>query len=351
MLRATPWMMLCLFGLVSACSDQTLPEPFRLEEEDPNSGTALYAQRCALCHGDKGQGYVADNANALDNATFLATASDAFLKHAIERGRPGTSMSAWGEVVGGPLDDAAVTELIKQIRSFSADVTYTNVDSISVSGSAARAQAYYSVKCKKCHGEQGLGGQFMSIANPEFLASASDGYLRHAIRNGRPGTLMLPFAGQLSDQIIDDLVVLIRSWQVDPAVVSAQTPHWPEDPVLHPDGEDPGFPEDRLISVDTVHDALEAGHKMIVADARTPTDYVTQHIQGAVSVPFYDAGKYVDKLPRDVDIVTYCGCPHAASSALADSLGRAGFTRLHVLDEGYFVWRDRGYPLVTGQDP
>jgi cytochrome c oxidase cbb3-type subunit 3/ubiquinol-cytochrome c reductase cytochrome c subunit len=192
---------------------------------------------------------------------------------------------------------------------------------------------------------------FMTIANPEFLAAVSDGYLRHAIREGRPGTPMLGFAGQLTDQTIDDLVALIRSWQVDPTQVAAAKPVWPDELAQNPEGDDPELPEGRFVKVDELNAALSGGKKLIIADARAPTDYVTKHIAGAVSVPFYDAELYVDKLPKDVSIVAYCGCPHAASGALVDSLERSGFTRAKVLDEGYFVWVERGYPLNEGPNP
>ena len=316
----------------------------------PPDGAALYASRCALCHGDTGQGYVADNADALANPAFLAAASDEFLRRSIERGRPGTSMSAWGAAVGGPLSAAELEAVVQHVRGF-ASVSKVDVDSVTVSGSAARAQSYYDVKCKMCHGEQGRGGQYMSIANPEFLALASDGYLRLAIREGRSATPMPAFTGMLADQIIDDLVKLIRSWQKDPTATVADMPEWPAQLLAHPDGPEPAFGDDRLVSVDAVHSAIDGGARLLLADARTPTDYVADHITGAVSVPFYDADKYVDKLPKDVTIVAYCGCPHAASGALADNLSKRGFTHMKVLDEGYFVWHDRGYPVRTGPAP
>lgn len=335
-------------GLVAtSCDalDETTPERRKVD------GPALYAQRCALCHGDKGQGYAADNANALGNASFLSIASDDFLRRSIERGRPGTSMSAWGVRVGGPLEDDEIDAIIKHIRGFTAAAPL-DVDGARVSGEAMRAQAFYDVKCKSCHGEKGSGGEHMTVANPEFLAIASDGYLRQSIRDGRPGTPMPAFAAQLTDQVIDDLVVLIRSWQVSPDAMSAAPPIWqPSDAIINPAGPAPSLPDGRFVSVDVVQAALMSGARLVLADARAPTDYVAQHIEKAISVPFYEADKYLDKLPRDATIVAYCGCPHAASGALADQLEAKGFSGVKVLDEGYYVWRDRGYPVKAGVAP
>ena len=339
-------------ALLVACGGDADPQPEASHSHAPRKvdGAALYAERCALCHGDEGQGYVADNANALANEAFLSVASDEFLRSSIERGRPGTPMSAWGAAVGGPLSDAELDAIVQYVRRF-AETDHVDVESVSVTGSALRAKSYYDVKCKSCHGEQGRGGEYISIANPEFLAAVSDGYLRQVIRDGREGTPMQAFAGVLADQIIDDLVVLIRSWQVDPNQSVAEAPLWPSQPIQNPDGADPMFAGERFVAVDAVHAALESGARLLLADARPPTDYVAEHIAGAVSVPFYDAEKYLEKLPTDVTIVAYCGCPHAASGALADRLVKRGYERVKVLDEGYYVWHDEGYPVASGPMP
>jgi len=52
-----------------------------------------------------------------------------------------------------------------------------------------------------------------------------------------------------------------------------------------------------------------------------------------------------------VTIVAYCGCPHAASGALADRLIKHGYEDVKVLDEGYYVWHDKGYPVAPGPTP
>jgi cytochrome c oxidase cbb3-type subunit 3/ubiquinol-cytochrome c reductase cytochrome c subunit len=90
---------------------------------------------------------------------------------------------------------------------------------------------------------------------------------------------------------------------------------------------------------------------MALLDARAPSDYSTEHIAGAVSVPFYDPEPYVNALPRDAWLVCYCACPHAESGTLAKKLVDKGFTKVTVLDEGLGVWRARKYGTHTGWDP
>jgi len=333
-----------LAGLLLACG--TDPPP----AQDP--GAALYGAYCALCHGEQGEGYAADNANALNNPDFLAVADDDFLRAALRQGRPGTPMSAWGSEWGGPLSDDDLDTLVAHIRNWE---TREPVDTlaITVEGEIDRGQDIYDVYCLDCHGVDGNGGDYMSLANPVFLATANDGFLRESIEHGRTQTPMGPYGNQLTFQQIDDLVVLIRSWQVD---VSAPPEEFPskvlDQPVLHPDGPDPAFPsEGRFISTEELAAAYEAGAAMVLADARPPSDYILGHITGAVSVPFFAVDDYLEQLPKDRWIVAYCACPHAESGVVADALEAAGFPNVRVLNEGYDDWVEKGHPVTGGIHP
>jgi len=316
---------------------------------EPVDGEALYQAYCALCHGAAGEGYKADGANALANQAFLATASDALLEHATLRGRPGTPMSAWGQTYGGPLSDEGVAAVVAFMRAWQTEPTL-DLSDVTVDGIAERAEPHYEIRCAPCHGEKGTGAEYMSIADPEFLADVSDGYLRHAIAGGRADTPMPAYESVVTEQTLDDLVVLIRSWQTEPGEVVEVTPPAELGPVvINPDGPEPTLPgETRYVSVDAVAAALEAGSKLVVMDARPTGDYALEHIAGAVSVPFYSVADYVDQLPQDVWIVTYCACPHAESDAAADALETNGFTQVRVLDEGFLVWKEKGLPVESG---
>jgi cytochrome c oxidase cbb3-type subunit 3 len=326
-----------------ACSSD--PEPSAAEK-----GAEAYAKYCGLCHGDRGQGYTADNANALAHPEFLATATDDLLKRAIARGRPGTTMSAWGKAHGGPLDDAAVGSIVAFLRKWQ-QVPTNDVHARKVTGEIARAEPIYDAECRDCHGARGVGGQYMSIASPEFLFTASDGFLRHAIDKGRLGTPMAPFGQTLTAQQIDDLVVLIRSWQRPPSDISTVVPDASAPAVLNPSGPEPVLGDGRFVSVDVVKKELDRGVKIVLLDARPPSDYVFDHIAGAISIPFYEVEKHLARLPKDVWIVAYCACPHAESGSAIDALARNGYTKGKVLDEGVAVWKARGYPMRAGAKP
>ncbi|MGH7280165.1 MAG: rhodanese-like domain-containing protein, partial [Polyangiaceae bacterium] len=127
-------------------------------------------------------------------------------------------------------------------------------------------------------------------------------------------------------------------------------PPLPLGPVpLNPKGPEPeGFrTAPGTTSADVIKRELDRGAKMAVLDARAPSDFMTEHIRGAVSVPFYDPDPYFSQLPKDAWLVCYCACPHAESGTLAKKLTAAGFTKVTVLDQGLGYWRSHKYPLES----
>ena len=315
-------------------------------------GQAQYASKCALCHGARGEGYIADQANSLANPEFLSAASDAFLERAILRGRPGTTMSPWGTAFGGPLSADDARAIIRVLRSWQR-VASLEPEARS-GGEPLRGASVYAVECASCHGSQGKGGPFLSVTNPEFLASASDGYLFDGIARGRSGTPMPAFAPRLSELQHLDLVAYLRSLAVDPLAPPAVLPTFDaRRAIQNPAGPEPRFNDapKRFLPAARLKEAYDLGARVVVLDARPPADYVAGHIQGAQSMPFYAVDARVDPLPRDVWIATYCGCPHAESGALTDALLARGFKNVRVLDEGYGHWRAQGWPIREGAEP
>jgi cytochrome c oxidase cbb3-type subunit 3 len=324
--------------------------------KEQKQGAELYGRMCAVCHGPKGEGYKADQAPKLNSAAYLQSASDSLLRDSIVNGRLGSTMSAWGRASGGPLTDPEVSALIAFMRRWQPKGTLA-LDEKPLTGDAARGGLlYYKHECVKCHGARGVEGPNARIANRGFLANASNGFMRLVIRNGRAGTTMAPFAGKIDDQGIEDLIALVRSWDRPPRTHVKWPPEVPPLPLgkvpLNPKGPAPiGFratPD--TTPADVVKAQLDRGAKMALLDARAPSDYVREHIKGAVSVPFYDPSPYIDKLPKDAWLVCYCACPHAESGQLAERLKQKGFTKVTVLDEGLPYWRSKNYGVDLAPD-
>lgn len=338
-------------GLVASAAVATSPACQTSAASASPNGAVLYSKYCALCHGSDGEGYVADRAPAIANAEFLAIATNDYLSRAIRLGRVGTTMSAWDTAHLGPLSVGDVDAIVDHLRAWQTTMS-VDVSHVKVSGDASRGWAVYSLQCTSCHGPTGKEGPYMQLSNPAMLAAATDGFLQYSITHGRPATPMPSFATTLTPQQIDDVVVLLRSWQTPMPPGDVPIPGTIGPIILNATGPEPAFTlGQRFTPADVIKSELDRGAAMGFVDARAPSDYAAGHVAGAVDVPFYEVGQYRNDLPNDRWIVAYCGCPHAESGVVYDDLTTHGFTKVTIIDEGYFVWMNRGYPVHTGGAP
>jgi len=204
--RIHPFFCLVLFALSTvACNqrEQTLIE---------RRGARVYQKMCAVCHGPTGAGYKADRAPGIMRPAFIGAASDEFLRTAIINGRAGTTMSAWGVERGGPLAASDVNALVAFMRTWDRQA-HPVLDERPSLGDATRGQETFSRECARCHGPRGVGGLYVGIANPQLLGTATNGFLRHAIQNGRPGTAMLALGPTVGESAVEDIIALLRNWQ------------------------------------------------------------------------------------------------------------------------------------------
>lgn len=336
---------------VAAPSPSPSPAP-------PETGAALYARYCGVCHGASMEGHAADNAPSLANPTFRSTATDAFLRAAIDRGRAGTAMAGYGQAFGGPLGPAEVTALITHIRG---GIRAPRLPRKPANGNASNGGALYATHCQSCHGTSEQRASAVHLANAMFLATAGDAYLRAAIVLGRPGTPMKAWNDTLSAAEIEDVVTYVRSLArpVPPAPVvpapvagGAQEPAIENVPVVvNPDGEQAELTlrDDRYASVADVAKAYHEKRRLVFVDARTTSDYLRMHIAGAVSIPYFNM-RDIDKIPNDGTwVISYCACPHHVSGIIVDELRKRGYAHSAVLDEGIFVWQQQGNPVVAAE--
>jgi cytochrome c oxidase cbb3-type subunit 3 len=365
-------------ALFSACGNGTAkpqakdtpkgPRDAQVADADPSKmeGMVLYRTFCAQCHGDDAKGYKADNAPSLVNPTFLESATDEYIHRSIFAGRPGTSMAGYGKELGGPLDKDAIDRIVQFLRMQGPPAK--NLGTAAATGDAKRGAEIYAKECVKCHGDATTRGNTVHLANVNFLAVATDAFIRHAIAAGRPGTPMESFAGKLDAQSIDDVVAFVRSYaggkQPDLSTPGMLPPPTGSEPlVINPKGKDPvwktlrrdpGSDRDRYVSVDEVNKAFADKRKLVIIDARPTSDWMRAHITGAVSIPHFDATQpgstgaaRLAEIPKDAWVIAYCACPHHLSGIVIDALWARGHTRALVLDEGVLEWHRRGYPMTT----
>lgn len=346
--RVLAWALLAIAAFALGCAathPRVSPQAPAVVDLDTLSAPALYGTLCSHCHGAELTGYAADHAPSLVNPTFLESASDFYLHHSIEQGRPGTSMAAYARSVGGPLSPAAVDRLVAWIRSHGpAARPLAPV----AAGDSTRGHALYASQCQRCHGDDAKRGDDVMLANPGFLAVATDAFIQHAIEEGRPGTEMLSFRGKLATADIADIVAYLRSLARLPDANRLPAPTGKEPLFAYPQGAPPEFriKDDRFVGVDQVDSALLQRRKFVIIDARPESEWMTSHITGAVSIPHYRLQRLAE-IPKDAWSIAYCACPHHLSGVVVDSLRARGYPHAYVLDEGILEWERRGYPLVA----
>ena len=257
-------------------------------------------------------------------------------------------MAAYGKALGGPLDDAAVTGLVAWVREKGPQ---PRVLPTVPRGVAAQGADLYQQYCKSCHGDAKTRGEGPHLANLQFLGAASDAFIKHAIAQGRPKTRMLAFGTVMTDDQINNVVAYVRGLGAAATEVALlPEPTGKEPLVLNPKGPPPAWRprEDRYVPVDDVAAALKAGKRMVIIDARPPSEWRRVHIKGAVSIPYHDMQRLAE-VPKNAWVVAYCACPHHLSGVVVDELKKRGYERAFVLDEGINVWHQRGYPVVAAE--
>jgi membrane protein DedA with SNARE-associated domain/rhodanese-related sulfurtransferase len=108
------------------------------------------------------------------------------------------------------------------------------------------------------------------------------------------------------------------------------------------------------IRVQDLYELIQAGGAPIIIDVRSVTARALEprSIPGALHVPLQEAGRHLQDLPRDRDIILYCSCPSEASAArVAKLLMNHGFAKVRPLHGGLDAWIAAGYAVATIDAP
>jgi mono/diheme cytochrome c family protein len=246
--------------------EPTAPEiSLETEEPDPLRGAEIYETTCFICHGEDGQG--TSTAPALNDPERLQKFDDIWYRNTIARGRPAKGMPTWGTVLSPaqindlvaliaawregesvaaefplatfvtnalfalrefdrpdaefylknaiPLADnnqaeeiQAIIIMIEENRLFEAESRLITLLPPEVMGRAA-----FDSNCAPCHGDDGTGGMGPNLLGNAFIQSKNDLELAEFILAGRRNSAMDGFEGILGDMEIENLVILMRSWQ------------------------------------------------------------------------------------------------------------------------------------------
>jgi mono/diheme cytochrome c family protein len=179
----------------------------------------LYNRLCVNCHGQgtfgKWDTFFGRFQPAVRGPGLRSVADRAYLRTAIEKGRPGTLMPAWGKS-GGGLTTEQITNLADYLVGKPETQARERKQASQIPavqrGDPGRGSKLFTQLCAGCHGGNRLAP---ALANSVFQKTASDEFIVRTIAGGRPDTAMPAFQRQgadgLTDEEVQHLLAFVRS--------------------------------------------------------------------------------------------------------------------------------------------
>lgn len=169
------------FALLAALFFAALARPLAGAAQDPVlpaatpqslPGLELYAERCANCHGETGQGdgpliqQAGATAPMPFDADYLRAAMPSVMFQQITNGEAAVGMPPFGPESSNPIDEAGRWNLVAAVFSL-----------MTPPGDVAAGQAVYEANCAACHGDAGAGdGPDAATTDPPASDLTNIGY-------------------------------------------------------------------------------------------------------------------------------------------------------------------------------
>jgi phage shock protein E len=110
--------------------------------------------------------------------------------------------------------------------------------------------------------------------------------------------------------------------------------------------EDAGSAKAPSISATDLSAQRESGVAPLVIDVRTPAEYASGHVPGAVNIPFDQVAKRIAEVDAPNGVALYCMVgPRARKGESA--LLAAGYESVFHLEGGLAAWQAAGLPVET----
>ena len=207
-------------------------DPNKTFAGDPTAGGTKYALYCASCHGPNGEGYSAGGSGpGIGLSSFLLLVSDDYIFQTVKYGRTGTPMRPFIGPKGiANLTESDVHDIIAHLRTLSGGISLIadegEAEPVSSVKDPHQGRKIFETNCAVCHQKNGEGkiGLAPSIRNRDFLAIASDEFIKTTIKEGRLGTSMVP-RPDLSDNDINHLIAFLKSLPITNPVEVSIDPH------------------------------------------------------------------------------------------------------------------------------
>lgn len=193
------------------------------ESEMIEMGAQIFAENCAVCHGNDGQGRV----GATLAKDWPSIRPDLRIRDTVERGVSGTLMPAWGQSYNGPLNDQELNAVTMYILSWESgqprfiyptptiDTRIALTPPPGIDGDPNRGAQLFTTNCALCHGTSGEGRIGANLSQ-DWPSIRPDLRVKSVIESGVPGSVMPAWSqtngGPLSDQEINDITAYILTW-------------------------------------------------------------------------------------------------------------------------------------------
>ena len=105
------------------------------------------------------------------------------------------------------------------------------------------------------------------------------------------------------------------------------------------------------IDVATAHQLLDQDKNIVVLDVRTPEEYTSGHINGAVNININDDNfsKKVAKLDKGKSYIVHCAAnvENGRSARSLEIMSGLGFKNLMSMEGGFAAWQKDGLSVIS----
>ena len=218
MTRKATSLLAALLGATFGCVTPLAAQPPAGSAHE--RGRGLYAQHCAVCHGDDGRAdtpvgrLLSPRPRNFADPVEMARLTVDRIYRAIKEGKPGTAMAPWKQV----LTETQIGDVIDYVHDLASAAGTTPLRGEQLSLAVGRR--IYERECASCHGVEGradtevarvLNPPPRNFADPIAMARVDDGRMYMAIYRGRPGTAMGGRGELLAPAEVIDVMRYIRT--------------------------------------------------------------------------------------------------------------------------------------------
>ncbi len=224
---ALTWLVVAPSGAPARADAPVSQQPFARDSgmnDRYSKGAELFEENCSGCHGEQGRGGLG---LPLNLQSFLRIADTGYLIRSMLNGRPIREMPSFD----GVLEPAEMRDIALFIKSWQYQPSL-ELPPGPITGDLDEGRELFKGLCTGCHGLNGQGGPIAggghvigavsgiggpALADPGFLKSATDGYIKATLMSGRTGTPMGAYLKgrqgfvELRETEIDSIIVYLRS--------------------------------------------------------------------------------------------------------------------------------------------